>query len=291
MTPKFTEVLNLQIERKQSACVVGLDPDMDLLPQWVKEEHAGHATEAILAYNKLVIDAVFDIVPAVKPQSAYYELYGVKGLGALIATIDYAKAKGLLVILDVKRGDIGSTSKAYAKAYLDGQDSGINADALTLNPYLGKDSMEPFCELAVKNGKGLFICAKTSNPGSATLQDLIANGKPVYQHVAQMVAELQDAYGDPFGTVAGATYPNEAQALRNLLPQSIFLVPGMGAQGGDMETLTHFFNADGLGAVVSSSRAIMYPSNASSEASSRVMVRQATEQFVAQVNSARQSSR
>jgi len=260
----FDERLVAAIRSKNSAVVVGLDPDVSLMPDWFVSNFPEQNCALILAYNKIVIDAVCDIVPIVKPQSAFYEMYGVAGIDALEKTIEYAKSKGLLVLLDVKRGDIGSTSRAYANAYLSGEHSGMKVDAITLNPYLGPDGLEPFVKVASENGGGIFVCDMTSNPGAKVLQHLVADGIPVYRHVARMVSEFakqtigSTSYSS-VGIVAGATYPEEAAKLREDLPNSFFLVPGMGAQGGDSEALNSFFDAGGLGAIVSSSRGIMYP--------------------------------
>ena len=264
MMKSFDERLISAIQSKNSAVVVGLDPDVSLMPKWFVNNFPEQNCALILAYNKIVLDAVADLIPIVKPQSAFYEMYGVAGIDALEKTIEYAKSKGLLVLLDVKRGDIGSTSKAYAHAYLSGEHSGMKVDAITLNPYLGPEGLEPFVKVASENGGGLFVCGMTSNPGAKILQHLVADGLPIYRHVARMVSEFsRQTVGSTtyssIGIVAGATYPKEAAELRQDLPNSFFLVPGMGAQGGDTETLNSFFDPAGLGALVSSSRGIMYP--------------------------------
>ncbi len=253
------------------------------MPKWVD---TSDPASSLFPYCQLVIDSVHDLVPVVKPQSAFFEVYGSRGVAALEQTIAYAKSKGLLVLLDAKRGDIGSTSTAYAKAYLNG---GMRVDALTVNPYLGVDSLEPFVAAARESGAGLFVLAMTSNPGATTFQHLAPEGRSVFLRVADMVRAFDDRVAgySSFGIVAGATFPAEAEALRSALPRSFFLVPGMGAQGAATEALRGFFNPDGLGAIVSSSRAIMYPSAAASEAESRRVVRDAACAFVTQVNEVR----
>ena len=291
--PTFDERLVHAIQTKKSAACVGLDPDLALMPIWFTEPYGDDVTSLIFDYNRIVIDSVADLVPIVKPQSAFYERYGVKGILALQKSIQYAHAKGLLVLTDVKRGDIGSTSKAYAEAYLCGAESGLRSDAMTLIPYLGPDGMEPFVQVAKREEGGLFVCAMTSNPGAPVLQQLIANGKPVYLHVADMVRAFYEgtigATGySCVGIVSGATFPEEALKLRKALPNSFFLVPGMGAQGGSTDTLTSFFDENGLGAIVSSSRAIMYPGKLHDRADLAEKIRSETIQFNLAINAARQ---
>ncbi len=294
MSASFGQRLLVEVDRKGSPCVVGLDPHLDLLPEWVKEEYLDDPVAGIVAYNKLVIDAVADIIPMVKPQSAFYEVFGPAGISALQTTIEYAHEKGLLVLLDAKRGDMGSTSEAYAAAYLDGSQSGMKVDSITVNPYLGKESLEPWCRQAVKNDGGLFIVTLTSNSGSTNLQGMVSDGFPLYIHVAKLVESLQEEYDSttPYsaiGIVAGATYPDQAALLREYLPKSWFLVPGMGAQGGQAEPIRPLFNKDGMGALPSSSRGIMFPSKAASREQSIQLVRVATETFVSEIEAVRWS--
>lgn len=259
-----------QIKKKQSAVVVGLDPTWEGIPEFIRHR-AASVTEAVFEYNRRIIDAVCDVVPAIKPQLAYYELLGLDGLAAYHQTAAYAKGRGLLVIADGKRNDIGSTSEAYARAYL-GQVQAAGhlgvtrsvADALTVNPYLGADGIAPFCQACRENGAGLFVLVKTSNPSSGQLQDLLTEDKvPLYEKVATLVADWGSALTgqtgySALGAVVGATYPKQAEILRRLMPRAIFLVPGYGAQGGTAETVAVNFNDDGLGAVVNASRSILH---------------------------------
>ena len=228
----------------QNPTVVGLDPQMDI--------------DKILDFNKGIIDAIYDIVPAVKPQIAFYELFGSEGILAYNKTIEYAKMRGMIVIADIKRGDIASTAEAYAKAHL----GGIGADFATINPYLGKDSLEPFVKLCKENDKGIFVLVKTSNPGSADIQNLESNGRFVYEivgdYVAEMGRELIGKHGfSSIGAVVGATHPAELINLRKQLPSTFFLIPGYGAQGGRAEDIAQAFKPKGIGAIVNSSRGII----------------------------------
>ena len=225
------------------------------------------AAEAIWQYNKGIVDAVYDLIPAVKPQIAMYEQFGIPGLIAFKKTVDYCKEKDLVVIGDIKRGDIGSTSAAYAtghigKVVIDGQTfRGFDEDFITVNPYLGTDGIKPFADVCKEEKKGMFILVKTSNPSSGEFQDRLIDGKPLYEHVARKVVEWgADVMGDSYsyiGAVVGATYPEMGKVLRELMPKSYILVPGYGAQGGKGKDLVHFFNKDGLGAIVNSSRGII----------------------------------
>lgn len=275
--------------------MVGLDPHLDLLPTWIIEEYRNKPVDGILAYNKLVIDTIADIIPMVKPQSAFYEVFGSAGMFALQSTIEYAREKGVLVLLDAKRGDMGSTSEAYATAYLDGSLSGMKVDSITINPYLGKESLEPWCRQAVKNDAGLFVVTLTSNSGSTNLQGLISDGLALYGHVANLVEAMQDEY-DPtslycaIGIVAGATYPDQAAELRQQLPRCWFLVPGMGSQGGKAKAIRPLFNKDGMGALPSSSRAITFPGPSEGPEMSIRLVRAATEAFVTEIEAVRWNS-
>ncbi len=264
-----------KIIEKGNPTVAGLDPKLDYLPEdMIKNSFDKYgetfegAADALFSFNKELIDALYDIVPAVKPQSAYYEMYGIEGIKCLSKTIDYAKSKGMYVILDAKRGDIGATSEAYAKAYLGTTELGgrseaaFDPDSMTVNPYLGTDGVKPFADQCVLSGKSIFVLVKTSNKSSGELQDLICGGKPIYEHMASLVKQWGiDSIGShgysEVGAVVGATYPEQAAALRALMPHTYFLVPGYGAQGGKAEDVAKSFNGDGLGAVVNASRSIM----------------------------------
>lgn len=249
--------------------VVGLDPRLDYVPVKIREQamaqtgsFAAGAGKAFLQFNKEIIDHIYDIVPAVKPQIAFYEQYGVEGLKCFEETCQYAASKGLTVIGDVKRGDIGSTAEAYSEAYLGDEEYSFDTDFITVNPYLGADSLEPFIKHCQENKKGIFILVKTSNKSSGDIQDLISNGKTIYEHVAELVVKLGQPYtgthGYNFvGAVVGATYKEEAARLRALMKNTYFLVPGYGAQGGTAEDVVTCFNQDGLGAIVNSSRGII----------------------------------
>ena len=249
--------------------VVGLDPRLDYIPTYIREaanEQSGSFSEgvakAFFAYNKELIDNIYDIVPAVKPQIAFYEQYGIEGLKCFKQTCEYAASKGLVVISDIKRGDIGSTAEAYSEAYLGNKEYSLNTDFVTVNPYLGTDSLEPFIKHCSENEKGIFVLVKTSNKSSGELQDLVSNGKTIYEHVADLVVRLGTpyigSYGYNFvGAVVGATYKEEALKLRDIMKNTYFLVPGYGAQGGTAEDAAVCFNQDGLGAIVNSSRGII----------------------------------
>jgi len=255
--------------------VVGLDPQLDFVPEHILKDAYGAygytskaCAEAIFRFNTEIIDEIYDIVPAVKPQIAMYEMFGYEGIDAYIKTIKYAKSKGLFVIADAKRGDIASTGLAYAKAFLgkvkiaDTQNQAFDADFLTINPYLGQDSIEPFIDECKVNDKGLFILVKTSNPGSGMLQDILSDGKPIYEIVGSYVEEwgnsLRGAHGfSSIGAVVGATHKEQAKRLREVMPHTFMLVPGYGAQGGTAEDLSVCFNKEGLGAIVNSSRGII----------------------------------
>ena len=287
MAQLFIDRLIQQIQQKNTPCIVGLDPALDRMPkswldgQGIKKSSIADRAEAIYQYNLMVLDAVADLVPAVKPQSAYYELFGSAGIIALEKTIVAARDRGLLVILDVKRGDIASTATAYAQSYLPGEPAHpLEADAITIVPYLGKDCLEPFFEEATKWGKGVFVCIKTSNPGAAIVQEQKIGDRYLYEIIADLIRPASDkSIGESgysgIGAVVGATYPEAARRLRQQLPNSLFLVPGVGAQGGGNEGIKACFNPDGLGAVVSSSRAIMYPHLYGSADSNKATIRQA----------------
>ncbi len=254
--------------------MVGLDPMLSYVPEQVKKEAFSKcgetlegAAEAIWQFNKAIVDATYDLIPAVKPQIAMYEQFGVPGLVAYKKTVDYCHEKDLVVIADVKRGDIGSTSAAYADAHLgkvlvgEKQLAGFDADFATVNPYLGSDGIQPFLNVCKQEKKGIFILVKTSNPSSGEFQDRLIDGKPLYEHVAEKVAQWgEEVMGDSYsyvGAVVGATYPEMGKALRKVMPKSYILVPGYGAQGGKGVDLVPFFNEDGLGAIVNSSRGII----------------------------------
>ena len=257
---QFADRLIHQIQTKDSRCIVGLDPRIDEMPAFLC---GSGAYAAITAFHELVIDAVADLVPAVKPQLAFFEQYGVAGMQAFENTVLAAKKRGLLVIADGKRNDISSTAEAYADAYLGG--GGFDCDAMTATPYLGRDSLVPFVEACKKRGKGLFVVLKTSNPGSKDFEDqaLEATGRPLYEKIAGVLNELgSDLVGESgyssVGAVIGATFPEEGRRLRTLMPKALILVPGYGAQGGSAQAAAECFNDDGLGAIVSSSRGITY---------------------------------
>lgn len=263
-----------KIKKTEAPIVVGLDPMMNFIPQQIQAKAFGEfgetlegAAEAIWQYNKGIVDAIADLVPAVKPQIAMYEQFGIPGLQTFKKTVDYCKSKDLIVIGDIKRGDIGSTSEAYAVGHLGkvkvGSKSfyGFDEDFVTVNPYLGSDGVNPFIKVCKEEKKGLFILVKTSNPSSGEFQDQLIHNRPLYEIVGEKVAEWgAGCMGDSYsyiGAVVGATYPEMGKVLRKLMPKSFILVPGYGAQGGKGADLVHFFNEDGLGAIVNSSRGII----------------------------------
>ncbi|MFQ6844571.1 MAG: orotidine-5'-phosphate decarboxylase [Oliverpabstia sp.] len=263
-----------KIQKTNAPIVVGLDPMLNYIPEQIKAaafaefgETLEGAAEAVWQYNKAIVNEVYDLIPAVKPQIAMYEQFGIPGLQAFKRTVDYCKEKDLVVIGDVKRGDIGSTSAAYATAHLGQVQVGsqlltpFGEDFATVNPYLGSDGIKPFLEVCKEEKKGIFILVKTSNPSSGEFQDRLIDGKPLYELVGEKVAEWADScMGDQYsyvGAVVGATYPEMGKTLRKIMPKSFILVPGYGAQGGKGADLVHFFNEDGLGAIVNSSRGII----------------------------------
>ena len=268
------EKLVEKIKTLDAPIVVGLDPTLNFLPKHLldkavneKGETLEAAADAIFEFNKKIVDAVYDLIPAVKPQIAMYEQFGIPGLMAYKQTVDYCHEKGLLVIGDAKRGDIGSTSTAYAIGHLGKVKIGsteiapIDTDFLTINPYMGSDSVVPFVEECKKYDKGLFILVKTSNPSSGEFQDQKVGKKAVYELVGKKVDEwgaelVKNGYSD-VGAVVGATYPEMGEVLREIMPKAYILVPGYGAQGGTAAELKPFFNKDGLGAIVNSSRGII----------------------------------
>ncbi len=267
-------VLVDRIRKKQTPILVGLDPMLSYIPEFLQKEAIREhgetleaAAKAVWNYNKEIVDAICDIVPAVKPQSAMYEQFGIPGLEVFQRTVKYCKEKGLVVIGDVKRGDIGSTSAAYAAGHLGNVQVGskklsvFDEDFITVNPYLGSDGIQPFIDVCREEKKGIFILVKTSNPSSGEFQDQKIDGKPLYELVGEHVAEWgEQCMGDDYsyvGAVVGATYPEMGRVLRKVMPKSYILVPGYGAQGGTAKELAPYFNEDGLGAIVSSSRGII----------------------------------
>ena len=262
------------IRKTNAPIVVGLDPMLNYIPEHIQKkafakfgETLEGAAEAIWQYNKGILDATCDLIPAVKPQIAMYEQFGIPGLIAYKKTVEYCKAKDLVVIGDIKRGDIGSTSAAYAVGHL-GQVqvsskkyAGFDEDFATVNPYLGSDGVKPFMDVCKEEKKGIFVLVKTSNPSSGEFQDRVIDGRPLYELVGEKVAQWGDELmGDGYsyvGAVVGATYPEMGKVLRKIMPKTFILVPGYGAQGGKGADLVHFFNEDGLGAIVNSSRGII----------------------------------
>lgn len=266
--------LILNIKRTKAPIVVGLDPMLSYIPEHIKAaafaefgETLEGAAEAIWQFNKEIVDKTYDLIPAVKPQIAMYEQFGLPGLMTFKKTVDYCKEKDLVVIGDVKRGDIGSTSSAYAAGHLGRVQVGsksyapFDEDFVTVNPYLGSDGVNPFVKVCGEEKKGLFILVKTSNPSSGEFQDKLIDGRPLYELVGEKVAEWGlSCMGEDYsyiGAVVGATYPAMGKTLRKIMPKSYILVPGYGAQGGKGADLVHFFNEDGLGAIVNSSRGII----------------------------------
>lgn len=262
------------IKKTEAPIVVGLDPMLSYIPEHILKaaydeygETLKGAAEAVWQYNKGIIDHVYDIIPAVKPQIAMYEQFGIEGLIAFQKTVQYCKEKGLVVIGDIKRGDIGSTSEAYAIGHLgkvnvgSKQYYGFDEDFVTVNPYLGSDGVKPFINVCKEEKKGLFILVKTSNPSSGEFQDRLIDNRPLYELVGEKVAawgeELMGNEYSYIGAVVGATYPEMGKVLRKIMPKAFILVPGYGAQGGKGADLVHFFNPDGLGAIVNSSRGII----------------------------------
>lgn len=253
-----------KIKKMGNPTVMGLDPRYELIPEKIKNKydnsHSG-ICKACLEFNKALIDSVYDIVPSVKPQVAFYEMLGLEGIKVLIETCKYAKEKGMIVILDAKRGDIGSTSKAYSNAYLTNRE--FLADFLTVNPYLGSDGILPFVEDCSKNDKGIFVLVKTSNPSSDELQNLKAeNGKTIYEIVGELVEkwgeELRGKYGySQVAAVVGATHPVQLKELREKMPHTFFLIPGYGAQGGKAKDIALAFDKNGIGGIVNNSRGLM----------------------------------
>ena len=262
------------IKKTGAPIVVGLDPMLNYIPEQVQQkafaeygETLEGAAEAIWQFNKEIVDKTYDLIPAVKPQIAMYEQFGLPGLAAFKKTVDYCKEKGLVVIGDIKRGDIGSTSAAYAVGHIGKVKVGsktyapFDEDFVTVNPYLGSDGVNPFLDVCKEEKKGIFVLVKTSNPSSGEFQDQKIDGRPLYEVVGEKVAAWgSEVMGDEYsyvGAVVGATYPEMGKVLRKVMPKAYILVPGYGAQGGKGKDLVHFFNEDGLGAIVNSSRGII----------------------------------
>ena len=262
-----------KIKETNNPTVMGLDPRYDMIPEVVRKKYTNDLegiSRAILEYNKELIDNTYDIIPAIKPQLAFYEMFGIEGMKSFKETCKYAKEKGMIVIADAKRGDIGSTAKGYSNAYLGQTPIGEekisvfdNIDFLTVNPYLGIDSIKPFVEDCAEYEKGIFVLVKTSNPSSGELQDLkLENGETVYGHVAALVEkwgeELRGKYGySSVAAVVGATYPQQLKEIREKAPHTYFLIPGYGAQGGKAEDIALGFDKQGLGGIVNASRSLM----------------------------------
>lgn len=273
----FIDRLIESIQEKDNPTVVGLDPKMEYIPAFIKDKafkefgvNLRGCAEAIIEFNKMIIDQIYDLIPAVKPQLAYYEMYGVDGIYAFDETCKYAKSKGLIIIADGKRNDIGTTAEAYSNAFLgiteiDKQikQKAFDVDALTVNPYLGEDGIKPFINDCLNNQKGIFVLVKTSNKSSGQLQDLVTqNCKSIYEIMAGYVHEwgkpVTGKYGySSVGAVVGATYPNQAKLLRSIMKKAYILVPGYGAQGGTARDCVNSFQKDKLGAIVNASRSVM----------------------------------
>lgn len=261
-----------KIKIMKNPTVIGLDPRYEMLPKYVKDKYPKTLEgvgQAIIEYNKELIDAIYDIIPAIKPQIAFYEMYGIPGMQAFKETCEYAKQKGMFVIADIKRGDIGSTAQGYSNAYLgktkieENEQSLYDIDFVTVNPYMGTDCVKPFIDDCKKYNKGLFILVKTSNPSSGELQDeKLENGEEVYTRVAKYVEkwgeELRGEYKySSISAVVGATYPEQLKQLRQIAPHTYFLIPGYGAQGGKAEDIALGFDENGLGGIVNASRSLM----------------------------------
>jgi orotidine-5'-phosphate decarboxylase len=298
----FADLTYKAIKEKNTALVVGLDPIPQQFPDFLRQgENNRQIAQSIYEFNKIVIDNVVDFAVAVKPQLAYYEIFGSEGIRALENTVAYAKSIGMIVVNDGKRNDIGSTADAYAEAYL-GCNS-LSGDALTVNPYLGSDGIVPFIKKAKENGKGIFSLLKTSNPSSGEIQDLVLNnGKPFYMELADRMNKWsEETVGkcgySYLGAVVGATYPEIAIELRKMLPNTIFLVPGFGAQGGKAEDLKPFFDQKGFGALINSARGILYAYQKQVEEWEKIgqqqmgqIIQHAAKSTAEQINSVRLSS-
>lgn len=261
-----------KIKQMNNPTVIGLDPRYDILPECIKKKYpetVEGACGGFLEFNKALIDATCDIIPAVKPQIAFYEMFGIEGMKVFDATCKYAKEKGMIVIADMKRGDIGTTAQAYSNAAIGKTPIGainhsiFDVEFVTVNPYLGTDGVKPFVEDCAKYGKGIFILVKTSNKSSGEVQDLkTEDGEELYKKIAKLVNEwgkdLVGKYGySSISAVVGATYPKQLQELRELMPHGYFLIPGYGAQGGKAEDIAYGFDENGLGGIVNASRSLM----------------------------------
>ncbi len=261
-----------KIKQTQNPTVMGLDPRYEMLPNPIKQKYQGSVEkicEGIWEYNQTLMDSVEDIIPAIKPQMAFYEMFGIEGIKCFKKTCQYAKEKGMLVIVDAKRGDIGSTATGYSNAYLgktsmgEFQEAFVDVDFLTVNPYLGSDGIKPFIEDCKKYDKGIFVLVKTSNPSAGELQDLkLENGTTIYETVGNLVEiwgeELRGENGySSVAAVVGATYPEQLQTLRKQMPHTFFLIPGYGAQGGKAEDIALGFDENGIGGIINNSRGLM----------------------------------
>ncbi len=269
---KAIDKLINKIKETNNPTVIGLDPRYEMLPDCIKEKYGTSLEEvakAIVEYNKALIDATYDIIPAVKPQIAFYEMYGIPGMQAFKETCNYAKQKGMIVIADIKRGDIGSTATGYSNAFLgktpigEKEESIYDVDFVTVNGYMGTDCVKPFIEDCKKYNKGIFVLVKTSNPSSGELQDLkLENGKEVYTQVSELVEKWgKELIGEneysSVAAVVGATYPEQLSQIRKIAPHTFFLIPGYGAQGGKVEDIALGFDENGLGGIVNASRSLM----------------------------------
>ena len=261
-----------KIKEKDNPTVTGLDPRYEMIPKCITQKYAPTlegASKAIIEFNKRLIDATYDIIPAVKPQIAFYEMLGIEGMKAFKETCEYAKQKGMIVIADIKRGDIGSTAEGYSNAFLGKTKIGskeeriFDVEFVTLNPYMGIDSIKPFIEDCKKYNKGIFVLIKTSNPSSGDIQDVkMENREELYTKVAKLVEnwgeDLRGKYGySSVGGVVGATYPEQLESLRKVAPHTFFLIPGYGAQGGKANDIAKAFDSNGIGGIVNSSRGLM----------------------------------
>jgi orotidine-5'-phosphate decarboxylase len=301
----FADRLIDAIQKKGNPCIVGLDPRIDQMPNFILHKYENKSTtdriiSAISDFHKIVINAIADRVPAVKPQVAFYEQYGLPGMIAFENTLTYAKEKGLITIVDAKRNDIGSTAQAYSNAFLGttnifGKKASIyDVDCITVTPFLGEDSLLPFVKDCIEYGKGIFVLVKTSNPGSVDVQDLkiTKSGEEVYISIAKLVKKLgKDLIGatgySSVGAVVGATYPKEAELLRDIMANNIFLVPGYGAQGATGKDIVNCFNLDKMGAVVNASRSITYSygSNTISEVDFEANIDKNIQEMISDINS------
>ena len=265
--------LAYKIKETDNPTVIGIDPKYDMLPECIKNKYGKtleDISKAILEFNKELIDSTYDIIPAVKVNIAFYEMYGIEGMKVFEETCKYAKEKGMIVIADIKRGDIGSTAQSYSNAFLgktkigEKEESIFDVDFVTVNPYMGTDCVKPFIDDCKKYDKGIFVLVKTSNPSSGELQDKkIEGGEKIYIEVAKLVEQWgEDLIGESgyssVSAVVGATYPNQLKEIREIAPHTYFLIPGYGAQGGKAEDIALGFDKNGLGGIVNASRSLMY---------------------------------